>query len=176
MKKIIIIGIAFLISSSAIAQMPPPPQPNGNITNSSLDKFIGTWVWSNGTETLTLVLKKENILLAFVENSRADVIIGFHKFEQGNTIVESSISYVNTNFSDGHSTIIGGNREGFDNPYEITCKIKNIAKNKSGDLKLVMNSSLNQLSWTLENSEGIRIGGEYDITFSYPRSLTLQKQ
>jgi hypothetical protein len=175
MKKIIIIGIAFLISSSAIAQMPPPPQPNGNITNSSLDKFIGTWVWSNGTETLTLVLKKENILLAFVENSRADVIIGFHKFEQGNTIVESSISYVNTNFSDGHSTIIGGNREGFDNPYEITCKIKNIAKNKSGDLKLVMNSSLDQLSWTLENSEGIRIGN-YDITFSYPRSLTLQKQ
>ena len=175
MKKIIIIGIAFLISSSAIAQMPPPPQPNGNITNSSLDKFIGTWVWSNGTETLTVVLKKENILLPFPENSRAESIIGFHKFEQGNTIVESSISYVNTNFSDGHSTIIGGNREGFDNPYEITCKIKNIAKNKSGDLKLVMNSSLNQLSWTLKNSEGIRIGN-YDITFSYPRSLTLQKQ
>lgn len=175
MKKIIIIGIAFLISCGTIAQMPTPPQPNGNITNSSIDKFIGTWVWSNGTETLTLVLKKENILLPFPENSRAESIIGFHKFEQGNTIVESSISYVNTNFSDGHSTIIGGNREGFENPYEITCKIKNIAKNKSGDLKLVMNSSLNQLSWTLKNSEGIRIGN-YDITFSYPRSLTLQKQ
>ena len=28
MKKIIIIGIAFLISSSAIAQMTTPPQPN----------------------------------------------------------------------------------------------------------------------------------------------------
>jgi hypothetical protein len=175
MKKIIIIGIAFLISCGTIAQMPTPPQPNGNITNSSIDKFIGTWVWSNGTETLTLVLKKENILLPFPENSRAESIIGFHKFEQGNTIVESSISYVNTNFSDGHSTIIGGNREGFENPYEITCKIKNIAKNKSGDLKLVMNSSLDQLSWTLKNSEGIRIGN-YDITFSYPRSLTLQKQ
>ena len=175
MKKIIIIGIAFLISSSAIAQMPPPPQPNGNITNSSLDKFIGTWVWSNGTETLTLVLKKENILLPFPENSRAESIIGFHKFEQGNTIVESSISYVNTNFSDKHYTIIGGNREGFDNPNEITCKIKNIAKNKSGDLKLVMNSSLNQLSWTLDNREGIKIGN-YDYTFSYPKSLTLQKQ
>jgi hypothetical protein len=176
MKKIIIIGIAFLISCGTIAQMPTPPQPNGNITNSSIDKFIGTGVWSNGTETLTLVLKKENILLHFPENSRAESIIGFHKFEQGNTIVESSISYVNTNFSDKHYTIIGGNRDGFDNPNEITCKIKNIAKNKSGDLKLVMNSSLNQLSWTLKNSEGIRIGGEYDITFSYPRSLTLQKQ
>jgi hypothetical protein len=175
MKKILIIGIAFLISCGTIAQMPTPPQPNGNITNSSIDKFIGTWVWSNGTETLTLVLKKENILLPFPENSRAESIIGFHKFEQGNTVVESSISYVNTNFSDGHSTIIGGNREGFENPYEITCKIKNIAKNKSGDLKLVMNSSLDQLSWTLKNSEGIRIGN-YDITFSYPRSLTLQKQ
>ena len=173
--KIIIIGIAFLISCSTIAQMPTPPQPNGNITNSSIDKFIGTWVWSNGTETLTLVLKKENILLPFLENSRSDMIIGFHKFEQGNTIVESSISYVNTNYSDNHSTITGVNVVGVDNPNELICSITNIAKNKSGDLKLVINSSLNQLTWTLKNREGIKIGN-YDFTFSYPRSLTLQKQ
>jgi hypothetical protein len=175
MKKIIIIGIAFLISCGTIAQMPTPPQPNGNIINASIDKFIGTWVWSNGTETLTLVLKKENILLPFLKNSRSDMIIGFHKFEQGNTIVESSISYVNTNYSDNHSTITGVNVVGVDNPNELICSIVNIAKNKSGDLKLVINSSLNQLTWTLKNREGIKIGN-YDYTFSYPGSLTLQKQ
>ena len=71
--------------------MPTPPKPDGNITNNSLDKFIGTWVWINGTDTLKIVLKKENILLPFPENSRADFIIGFHIFKQGNDIVESSI-------------------------------------------------------------------------------------
>ena len=155
--------------------MPTPPQPHGNITNASLDKFIGTWVWNSGTETLTIVLKKENVLLPFLENSRSDMIIGFHMFKQGDTIVESSISYVSTNYSDNHSTITGVNVVGIDNPNELICSITNIAKNKSGDLKLVINSSLNQLTWTLKNREGIKIGN-YDFTFSYPRSITLQKQ
>lgn len=175
MKKIIIVAVAVLISCRTIAQMPTPPQPNGNITNSSLDKFIGTWMWTNGTDTIKIVLKKENILLPFPENSRADAIVGFHIFKQGNNIVESSISYVNTNYSDKYSTILGGNSVGIGNPNEIECSIKNIAKNKIGQLKLVINSSHNQLSWTLKNREGVKIGN-YDFTFSFPLSLTLQKQ
>ena len=113
-------------------------------------------------------------LYPFLE-SRSDMIIGFHMFKQGDTIVESSISYVSTNYSDNHSTITGVNVVGIDNPNELICSITNIAKNKSGDLKLVINSSLNQLTWTLKNREGIKIGN-YDFTFSYPRSITLQKQ
>lgn len=175
MKKITIIGIAFLISCSTIAQMPTPPQPNGNITNSSLDKFVGTWMWNNGTDTLKIVLKKENILLPFPENSRADAIVGFHIFKQGNNIVESSINYVNTVYADKKCTILGGNSVGFDNPNEIGGSLKNMAKNKLGQLKLVINSSLNQLSWTLKNREGVKIGN-YDYTFSYSLSLTLHKQ
>lgn len=175
MKKITIIGIVFLISCSTIAQMPTPPQPNGNITNNSLDKFIGTWMWNSGTDTLKLVLKKENILLPFPENSRADAIIGFHIFKQGNKIVESSINHVNTNFSDKYFTILGGNTVGIDNPNEIVCRIHNIEKNKLGELKLVINSSLNQLSWSLKNPEGVKIG-PYDYTFSYSRTLVLIRQ
>lgn len=175
MKKTILLGITFLISCCTIAQTPTLPEPNGNIANPSLDKFIGTWVWSNGTESLTLVLKKENILLPFFENSRADVIIGFHMFKQGNAIVESSLSYVNTNYSDKRFTILAGNTVGVDNPNKIGGTIENTAKNKLGQLKLVINSSLDQLSWTLNNSEGVRIG-KFDYTFSYPLSLILQKQ
>jgi hypothetical protein len=175
MKKIIIVLFTVFISKLTIAQMPNPPQPNGNIINSSLDKFIGTWMWTNGSDTLKIVLKKENILLPFPENSRADVIVGFHILKQGNNIIESSIDHVNTSYADKKSTILVSNSEGVGNPNEIGGSVKNISKNKSGQLTLVINSSLNQLSWALKNREGLKIG-DYDYTFSYPLSLTLQKQ
>ncbi len=175
MKKILIFLFAFSILKKTNAQMPTPPQVNGNITNSTLDKFVGNWMWTNGTDTLKLVLKKENILLPFPENSRADVIIGFHIFKEGNLVIESSIDYINTNFSDKHSTIIGGNREGYGDPNEIGAAITNIAKNnKSCELKLVINSAQNQLTWTLKNREGVKIG-TYDYSFSFPKNLTLVK-
>lgn len=175
MKTVLMLFCGLFVSSISIAQMPTPPQPNGNITNLNLDKFVGTWLWTNGVDTLKIILKKENILLPFPENSRADFIIGFHIFKQGNKIVESSISYVNTNYSDKYSTILGGNSVGIGNPNEIDCSIKNIAKNKLGQLKLVINSSLNQMSWSLRNPEGVKIG-PYDYSFSYPRTLVLSRQ
>lgn len=132
-------------------------------------------MWNSGTDTLKLVLKKENILLPFPENSRADAIIGFHIFKQGNKIVESSINHINTNFSDKYFTILGGNAVGIDNPNEIGCTIHNIEKNKRGKLILVINSSQNQLSWFLSNREGVKIG-PYDYSFSYPRTFVLIRQ
>jgi hypothetical protein len=174
MKKIIIVALAVFISSITIAQMPTPPQSNGNITNSSLDKFIGTWMWNNGADTLKIVLKKENILLPFLENSRVDMLIGFHIYKQGNSVIESSISNYNSSYSDNQYTILGGNRVGIDN-LDINCAIKDNAKNKIGDLKLTINTSQNQLLWTLKNKQGVKIGN-YDYTFSYPLSLTLLKQ
>lgn len=175
MKKILILIFTISITFEISAQLPSFPQPNGNILNPSLDKFVGTWVWISGIDTLKIVLKKENVLLPFHDNSRADRIIGFHIFKKGNVIIEQSISYVNTNCSDKKFTFFGGNSVGLDNPNQITGSLINKAKNKNGHLKLLINSSFNELNWSLENREGVRVG-TYDFTFSYPLSLTLTKQ
>ena len=37
--------------------------PNASNLNSNINKFVGTWIWTNGTESLVLIFKKENILL-----------------------------------------------------------------------------------------------------------------
>ncbi|MFN4286742.1 MAG: DUF6705 family protein [Lacibacter sp.] len=175
-KYLFIIIFGLFVSTLSIAQMPTPPQPNGNITNPTLDKFVGTWLWTNGVVTLKIILKKENILLPFPENSRADAIVGFHIFKQGNNIIESSMGYIHTNHNDKYYSILGGNSGvGFDNPNEIGCSIRNIAKNKSGELTLIINSSLDKLVWTLKNYEGVKIG-PYDYSFSYPRTFVLIRQ
>ena len=87
MKKIFILLFTVIVIGNVKGQMPNNPQPNGNVLNPSLDKFVGTWVWISGVDTLKIVLKKDNMLLPFPENSRADCIIGFHIFKKGNVII-----------------------------------------------------------------------------------------
>ena len=174
MNKLSFLLSLLLLTSAVFAQMPTPPQPNGNIANSTLDKFVGTWRWISGSDTLLIVLKKENILLPFPTNSRADAIIGFHIFKQSGQVIESSINYTNTNYSDKHSTLLGGNTVGIDNPNEIQVYIKNVSKNKSGKVDLIINAAQNQLSWNLKNTPGVKIG-IFDRSFSYPLNLTLHR-
>ena len=160
------------ISQVSFAQMPDPPQPNGNIINNSLNKFVGTWRWTSGTDTVTIILKKENILLPFPENSHADLIIGFHIYKKGNNIIENSIIFSKTNFIDKHSTILGGNEKGNDT---LSCNLKDISKNKLVELTLILNNSQTQLQWNLQNTEGVKIGN-YVSAITLPKSITLIKQ
>ena len=71
-----------------------------NYLNNNLDKFIGTWKYSDANQSFTIILKKENIRLPVENDVRADAMIGFHKFiKSGNVIEDTTIDY-NTNFSD----------------------------------------------------------------------------
>lgn len=54
--------------------------PNANNTNNDINKFIGTWDWSSGGESLKLIFKKENILLPIDGNVESDVLLRVHKF------------------------------------------------------------------------------------------------
>lgn len=172
MKKIVLlIAAAFLTALLASAQT--IPQPNGNIINQTLQKFEGTWLWTNGTDTVKLFLKKDNILLAVPANSRADALIGFHLYKKGNTIVENYLPYSTTVFADKRNSILGGNTDGND---IFNGTIKDSAKQKRGVLTLTLNNSHTQMTWKLENKEGIKIAATYDYGFTLPNNITLVKQ
>lgn len=166
---LILFGLIFFCIAVSKAQT---PLANGNITNNSLNKFIGTWQWTGGTDTLTIVLKKENVLLPFPENSRVDLIIGFHKYKKANMVVESSLEFSQTNYTDKHSTILGGNDNGNNT---LSATIRDISKNKLSSLTLTLNTSENQLQWNLKNREGLKLG-YFDYNFTLPQVLNLIKQ
>ncbi len=165
-----IIIFSFLITNQLKAQT--LPLPNENILNSSLDKFIGTWVNVTGKDTMKITLKKENILLPTHQNSREDFIIGYHLYKKGNTTIENSIIFSNSTYYDKHSTILGGNHNNGDT---LFCSLKDLSKNKLISLKLIINAAHTQLKWSLANREGLHIGN-FDYTFTLPKSLTLLKQ
>lgn len=171
-KKSVFIFSFFLLSAIAKAQEAIIPQPNGNIVNNSLNKFSGIWVWADGADTVKILLRKENILLPFPENSRADAIVGFHIYKRGADTVESSIEYANSNYADKHSTILGGNSDENDT---LNCSLKDLSKNKLGSLTLILVNNQTQLKWELKNSEGVRLGN-FVYAFTLPRSIILSKQ
>ncbi|MCU7617855.1 hypothetical protein NZ698_11650 [Chryseobacterium sp. PBS4-4] len=64
--------------------------------NNQFDKFIGTWKWTNGNETLVIVLKKEKVLDVWKEDTCEDVLIGFHKYTKNGIIIESTLENINS--------------------------------------------------------------------------------
>lgn len=82
MKKLIIITIILFISVQKTVH---------SQTNSTLDKFSNTtWLWTNGTESLKIYLKKATIKLPNSNMEPFDKLIGFHYFNKGNAFIENS--------------------------------------------------------------------------------------
>ena len=91
----------YLTSFNCNAQYQSKDFANGdNYLNNNLDKFIGTWKYSDANQSFTIILKKENIRLPVQNNVRADALIGFHKFVNKGYIIEDTTIYSNTNYAD----------------------------------------------------------------------------
>ena len=174
MKKIIITIIIFLcVITNCIAQ-DGLPNDGDNITNVNINKFIGTWYWSNGIESLKIVLNKENVLLPFGKNIRADALYGFHIYTKNGIIVENSIDYINTTYKDKKHTLyaIGG----YENQSNtLIIGFTHLSKNKGIRATIEMKDSSHINIVKLENYEGIRFG-KFDWSISLPQNITLTKQ
>ncbi|MEJ7823030.1 MAG: DUF6705 family protein [Chitinophagaceae bacterium] len=172
MKQSIIIIAIFTFSIIKIQAQ--TPKPGEYRINNSLLKFEGSWIWFNGTDTLKLVLKKEKLHQppGFAFNFYFDAIVGWYLYKKGNIIIENSLSFANTSYYDGHSSILGGNKNGKET---LEGNIKDSKKNKFAAITLTLNASHTSLHWKLNNNEGVRIG-KYDHGFSLPKTGILAKE
>lgn len=171
-KTIFLISILFSFSSYyAIGQI---PQANSTIYNSSLNKFVGTWVYINNNDTITIMLKKETILLPVSQNVHEEVIVGYHCYTKGGVIIESSLQHSNANFSEKKSTILASNRAGIDDGSFLDGTLKDISKSKLVKIHMVINNINNQLIITIKNREGLKIG-TYDWSFTLPSQFAVYK-
>ena len=149
------------------------PEANGNIAQPGLSKFVGMWTGKMGMDSIVLQLNKENILLPFPENSRSDMIVRYHCLIRNNQVVETTLNYSNSVFSDKKYSFIGGFvRNGSD--MILSGILKDNPKNKLGRLVITINTAEDQLQWNLTNTEGLRIGS-YDWNFTLPTQAILHK-
>lgn len=150
---------------------------NANNFNNNINKFIGSWIWTDGIESLQLIFKKENILLPIQGNVKADLLFGYHKYIKNNVTVENSTQFSSANYTDKKSTLLGNT---YDNPNKISGSIRHIIRNKSVEYDIDYIDATHIRLVSLKNYEGIRItvAGEppYDSSITLPQNIILTKQ
>ncbi len=186
MKKIIICLIATAISFTAKSQAAGDTAaypsfrdlvPNSYFADPLLQNYEGLWMWTSGTDTVRIFLKKEAILFKTVKNCTYEELIGFHEYKQGSQVVESSMQHINTSFLDNKSTILVGGRTLITNTVNGT--IRDLSKNKTLELKLLPNASFTQLHWKTNTLEGVNLSTPqrpFYVGITLPSDIILIKQ
>jgi len=154
------------------------PQPNTNDLDSNLNKFVGKWIWQNGNNNFTLILKKENALMPFPENYHSDIIIGFHKFTNNGLIIEDFSMFNATNFADKKWSIFA--ITDYMNKNLLSGSISHKSKNKSVEFEIEYIDATHIKVISLKNSPGLKVSvpGQppFDWSITLPQNIILTKQ
>lgn len=179
MKNIIISLFYLTIICLSLNCKAQPPQDGENRLNNYINKFVGTWLWSSGNNSLQLIIKKENIKNQYLSfDYREDMLIGFHKYINNGNIIENSTQYSNTNYLDKKSTIYGSTKTG--NPDEFTGLIRHLSKDKSVWFIIEYIDATHIKLVKLKNTAGIKFrkptDPPFDGTITLPQNIILTKQ
>ena len=167
-KNIITIFVIF-VSTLINAQM----NPGDNTLDPYIDKFVGTWKWENGNNSLILFLKKENISLPVLNNVHSDILFGFHKFIQNGTIIEDNLGFSYTSFNEKKSSILGNSED--NNHDRVLLYMDHISKKKNIDI-IIQYIDLSHIKIiSVKNPSGTKLK-PYDKTISLPQDIILTKQ
>jgi len=147
--------------------------PSGSFNSKpELDKFVGTWKWVSGNDTVILALYKQAIYYAPPLNYHVENIVGWHRYVKNGVLVENSSQYSGQSYIGGHSTILAWAKSAT----KIYGVFEDITKNKDCDLYLTMvDNTYTQMNLKIGESRGIRPTG-FQYGFTLPTSIVLTKQ
>ena len=171
MRKYIILVSFLLFTNILIAQNTPHPQ--GSVNNHpELNKFVGTWKWALGNDSLIVNLCKQSILFPAPLNYYEEVLVGWHKYVKNGILIESLLQYSGLPYRGGNSTIFAGKRTDF----KTFGSFKDLNMNKQCDLYLtILDITNTQLNWRLRESRGLK-PNNFQVGFTLPENIILIKQ
>ncbi len=146
----IILTLLFLVSNKVFSQ-DPTPKAGSNLTNLSLDKFAGSWIYTQGTDTVKLMLKKENIFVNFGGGFKMDFVLGCYSFKKGNKIIENYLPFFNQIYNI-NTSLAASNTDG---GYKISGSITDKLKKRRQEITMLLSTDLNTLNVTLQFPEGL---------------------
>lgn len=167
-SKIFILLITALLCQSLVAKA------QNDKLYSTLDKFSNTtWVWTDGTDSLKIYLKKAVIKTPRDNGPGTEGLMGFHYFKKGNTVEENSFVDRSTFFGEYKWTILLGNQLG-NNGNSLEGIFRHTSKKKSISVKFTVDATGTKAFFFVKNSPGIKIE-PYDSSISLPNNITLTK-
>ncbi len=170
MKSLFFVLLITAVFHSNKANAQNWPAAGSYTTNNTMGAYHGTWRWVSGTDTVTIYLETKKVYYDLNGGFYMDDLVGWHKYKKANKIIESSYPSIGNVQA---RTFLGSNQHEL--PNTVTGSLKDLKKNKYGDLKLVLNAAGTQLTWEMENGEGLRIA-PFDAGFTLPKNMVLIKQ
>lgn len=168
--KNIIITIILFITLKSFGQAPYPPGSYN--AKPELDKFVGTWRWLSGADTLELKLYKQAIHYPAPLDYDVENIVGWHRYVKNGVLIESSLQYAGQPYFGGHSTVFAW----VQSPIKLYGNFNDLTKTKRCDLYLTMiDNTFTQMNWKLMESRGMKLPN-FQYGFTLPTNLTLTKQ
>lgn len=177
MKRYILILIIVFVGSQMQAQQTTYD------TCSSIKKFEGNWICSNGFDTIRVTLRYARVY-DVDDNTFRDLLYGWHEYKQGNTIIESiyqnrfmTISNIDSVSDNSCSIIITNNLFPCNqSSFKARGHIIDYLQSKEGhNVYIEINAALNTINWRQEHAEGFGVfTGAYGMTL--PKQFTLLRQ
>ncbi|QDP86248.1 hypothetical protein FNJ88_12070 [Chryseobacterium sp. SNU WT5] len=180
-KTLIVLMVTFVgvNFSNCKAQNQSKDFANGdNYLNNNLDKFVGTWKWSNNDDLFILIFKKENIKLPIDNDVRADALIGFHKLVKNGITIEDNTQFIYTNYNENKGSLFTFGEE--EKPNLIDPTIFNISRNKNLNMIIEYIDNNHLKITSIKNTPGLKLNfpgkPKFDPTIIYPENIILTKQ
>ncbi|WP_379709877.1 DUF6705 family protein [Ferruginibacter yonginensis] len=172
------------------------PDNGDNIFYPQLNKFEGTWKYSNGNTEVILILKKKHITTNFAngESYQADEVHGVLKVKISNNTIFDNTTELNELLTNSlYKPKISVNVDCFSNNYDvISGYMRDVTKQKGVELKLTYQNTntptlllkqINEERFGLINLDGTVISedlsnpnGTFDPIFTIPNNIVLVKQ
>ena len=148
--------------------------------------FEGTWVWSNGTDTLTVMIEK--IEMVYIPNSNyySDFLIGKYKYIQNGNEITNTLNYNITSSNMWNNSHVPMYDQGYFSDTKIIFTFMDYTKQKKCNLRLTLIDFLNDLDgnivatkaqWELYDEEKSHIVpvDPNSVGFSVPNNVELIK-
>jgi len=152
MKYTFYIILLFGIFNANLTYAQRFPKAGDNFPNLRLKKFTGTWVSTQGVDTIKIKLNFENIKLPV--NMTADALVGYILYKKGNQVIENTFKDSQFKYEEGKSSMLIGvnDLEG-----DLTGRIRDGQTSQSFEYIFTPSSDLNTMTAIRQLSERIYI-------------------
>lgn len=149
-------------------------------TYHELDKFVGTWRWVSGNDTVEIVLQKQVIYYDAATPSNIESLVGWHRYVKNGVLKENSMQFIGSSYNTGSaannvkSTLLGGVQK----PTNLYMNFSDLTLNKNEELWFtLLPASLTQATWKLREPRGLYMGSAGTAgKVTLPKDLKLIKQ
>ena len=153
-------------------------------TNPEINKFVGVWRWTSGTDTLEITLEKQ-MYINYLTNWKSDALIGWHRYIRNGVLQQSSYQYlgrnVNLDFNETGSdlkTTLNGTVYNSKVNQAFFYTFWDLALHKNFNLWLtLLPNSTTQATWELKQGRGGLYVGPPGLNgvYSMPKQINITK-